>query len=68
MEFTRHDTFARVFSRLDPEEFQICFLNWVKSISKMVTKEVVAIDGKTLRHSYDNGGDKKAIHMVSLGD
>ena len=31
----------------------------------MVAKEVVAIDGKTLRHSYDNGGDKKAIHMVS---
>jgi predicted transposase YbfD/YdcC len=60
-----HDTFCRVFSRLDPKEFQNCFLNWVKSISKVVAKEVVAIDGKTLRHSYDNGGDKKAIHMVS---
>ncbi len=60
-----HDTFSRVFSRLDPKEFQNCFLNWVKSISKIVAKEVVAIDGKTLRHSYDNGGDKKAIHMVS---
>ena len=60
-----HDTFSRVFSRLDPKEFQNCFLNWVKSISKLVAKEVVAIDGKTLRHSYDNGGDKKAIHMVS---
>ncbi len=59
------DTFSRVFSRLDPKEFQNCFLNWVKSISKLVAKEVVAIDGKTLRHSYDNGGDKKAIHMVS---
>lgn len=60
-----HDTFARVFSRLDPEQFQNCFLNWVKSISKMVAGEVVAIDGKTLRHSYDSGSDKKAIHMVS---
>ena len=30
-----------------------------------MAKEVVAIDGKTLRHFYDNGGDKKAIHMVS---
>lgn len=60
-----HDTFSRVFSRLEPKEFQTCFLNWVKSISKTVAKEVVAIDGKTLRHSYDNGGDKKAIHMVS---
>lgn len=60
-----HDTFSRVFSRLDPKAFQNCFLNWVKSISKIVAKEVVAIDGKTLRHSYNNGGEKKAIHMVS---
>ncbi|MDZ4876612.1 MAG: ISAs1 family transposase ISAsp2 [Chroococcidiopsis cubana SAG 39.79] len=60
-----HDTFSRVFSRLDPEQFQNCFLNWVKSISKVVAREVVAIDGKTLRHSYERGGDKKAIHMVS---
>ena len=36
-----------------------------QSHPKIVAKEVVAIDGKTLRHSYDNGGDKKAIHMVS---
>jgi predicted transposase YbfD/YdcC len=60
-----HDTFSRVFSRLDPEQFQNCFLNWVKSISKIVEKEVVAIDGKTLRRSYENGNDKRAIHMVS---
>lgn len=60
-----HDTFSRVFARLNPEQFQQCFLNWVKSISNMTPGEVVAIDGKTLRHSYDSGGDKKAIHMVS---
>lgn len=60
-----HDTFARVIAMLDPQEFQECFLNWVQSISKITESEVVAIDGKTLRHSYDRGGKKGAIHMVS---
>jgi predicted transposase YbfD/YdcC len=60
-----HDTFSRVFSRLAPEQFQNCFLNWVKSISQLIAGEVVAIDGKTLRHSYDDDSNKKAIQMVS---
>ena len=60
-----HDTIARVFSRLKPEQFQKCFLNWIQSISCFNPGEVIAIDGKTLRHSYDRGGDQKAIHMVS---
>ena len=60
-----HDTFSRVFARLNPEQLQKCFLNWIKSISNITSGEVVAIDGKTLRHSYDSGGDKRAIHMVS---
>jgi predicted transposase YbfD/YdcC len=60
-----HDTFSRVFARLNPEQFQQCFLNWIKSISNITSGEVVAIDGKTLRHSYDKQSDKGAIHMVS---
>jgi predicted transposase YbfD/YdcC len=60
-----HDTFARVFARLNPEEFQQSFLNWMRSISKIFQGEVIAIDGKTLRHSYDSSVDKGAIHMVS---
>ena len=60
-----HDTIARVFSRLKPEQFQKGFLSWIQSISCFNPGEVIAIDGKTLRHSYDRGGDKKAIHMVS---
>lgn len=59
-----HDTFARVFARLNPEQFQQCFLNWIKSISKITQGEVIGIDGKTLRHSYE-GADQGAIHMVS---
>jgi hypothetical protein len=40
-------------------------LSWIQSISYFNPGEVIAIDGKTLRHSYDRGGDKKAIPMVS---
>ena len=60
-----HDTFARVFARLNPEEFQNCFLNWVKSIGKISEGEVIAIDGKTLRQSYDKAKEKGAIQIVS---
>lgn len=60
-----HDTFARVFARLDPEQLQGCFLNWVRSVSRLTEGEVIAIDGKTVRRSYDEGKAKGAIHMVS---
>jgi len=58
-----HDTFARVFGRLNPQQFQQCFLDWIKASNK-ITEGEVTIDGKALRHSYDKA-DKKAIHMVS---
>ncbi|MBD2359588.1 ISAs1 family transposase [Tolypothrix sp. FACHB-123] len=60
-----HDTFARVFARLDPKQFQECFLNWVKSINRITNGEIVAIDGKSLRHSYDSKSEKAAIQIVS---
>ncbi len=60
-----HDTFARVFSLLNPEQLQQCFLKWIEAISLITFGEIVAIDGKTLRHSYDKSKDKPAIHMVS---
>ncbi len=60
-----HDTFSRVFSLINPEALQKCFLDWVSSISRITFGEVIAIDGKTLRHSYDRSNDKAAIHMVS---
>lgn len=59
-----HDTFNRVFSRLDPQAFGECFLSWTLAISRH-TKEVVAIDGKTLRRSFDEATGQSAIHMVS---
>lgn len=60
-----HDTFGRVFARLDPEEFRRCFLTWVRTVSGEPGREVVAIDGKTSRRSHDRGAGKEALHLVS---
>jgi predicted transposase YbfD/YdcC len=60
-----HDTFSRVLARINPEQFQKSFISWIQSISKLTNQEIVAIDGKTLRGSYDSNNDKAAIHMVS---
>ncbi len=60
-----HDTIARLFAALNPDTLQSCFLSWVRSVAHLSAGEIIAIDGKTLRHSYDSGGDKGAIHMVS---
>ena len=60
-----HDTFGRVFSLLSPEEFQRCFLSWIQAVFTITDGQVIAIDGKKLRHSYDRSKDKSAIHMVS---
>src|SRR5713101_5670748 len=60
-----HDTFGRVFARLKPEELQQCFLRWIQAVSEVTHGEVVALDGKTLRRSFDRATGKGAIHMVS---
>jgi len=60
-----HDTFGRVFSMIRPEEFEKCFLEWVRAAFQNIAPQIIAIDGKTLRHSYDRSSNKAAIHMVS---
>jgi predicted transposase YbfD/YdcC len=59
-----HDTFNRVFSAIDSKQFESCFIEWVQSISELVPKEVIAIDGKTIRGAKSKG-NKSPIHMVS---
>ena len=59
-----HDTFGRVFARLDPKQFEASFVQWVQGISKTI-QGVVAIDGKTLRRSHNRSAGKKALHLVS---
>jgi predicted transposase YbfD/YdcC len=60
-----HDTFGRVFAVLSPEALQACFLRWIQAVAQVTEGQVVAIDGKTLRRSYDRRSAKAAIHMVS---
>ena len=60
-----HDTFGRVFARISPEHFQDCFSAWVQSLLPKFDEEIVPIDGKTLRHSYDRTSGKAAVHMVN---
>jgi predicted transposase YbfD/YdcC len=60
-----HDTFGRIFAMLDPKEFQDCFIAWIQSIQDLMEDQIIAVDGKTLRRSFDKSSDKKAIHMIS---
>jgi predicted transposase YbfD/YdcC len=59
-----HDQFGNLFAALDAEAFQGCFIAWVASLTKL-GPDIVAIDGKTLRRSYQVGGAKAPIHMIS---
>jgi predicted transposase YbfD/YdcC len=59
------DTFRRVLSRLDPDELTQCFMSWSEALSDMSGGDIVSIDGKTLRHAFDQAASKAAIHMVS---
>ena len=60
-----HDTFGRLFARLDPAQFQACFLRWIQALAELLPAEVVAIDGKELRGSIDRPAGKAAICLVS---
>lgn len=60
-----HDTFGRVFGRINPEELRLSFLEWVQAIQKLTQGEVIAIDGKQLHGSRDEGNGQTAIDMVS---
>ena len=59
-----HDTFSRIFRLLDPDQFQDCFMRFMKNFSE-VCEGVIAIDGKVLRRSFDTASAKSALHMVS---
>lgn len=59
-----HDTFNRIFSMIDPEQFHKAFIDWVRAVTEKI-EGVVAIDGKTIRRSKDVTNGKRAIHVVS---
>jgi predicted transposase YbfD/YdcC len=60
-----HDTFGRVFSLINPEEFGTCFITWLKSLFPVIDSDIIAVDGKTARRSHDRANGQKPIHMVS---
>jgi predicted transposase YbfD/YdcC len=60
-----HDTFGRVFSLLDSEAFESCFLAWIESLSIDVKNEIISIDGKSLRCSHNKKKGTKMLHIVS---
>lgn len=61
----KHDTIARVLSRLNAASIQTCFIGWVKEIATEVSADIIAIDGKTARRSFSTKDRKNALHMVS---
>jgi len=62
-----HDTFRRVFQAICPQAFQACLIGWLKEKRPSTSgeKKVVAIDGKTLRRTFDRAKDLGALHLVS---
>lgn len=60
-----HDTFGRVFGRIDAKEFQKAFFEWVMAVNDLIQGQIVNIDGKCLRGSDDKALGKRAIYMVS---
>ena len=61
-----HDTIARVVSCISPAKFHECFINWMRDCHSSDDKDVIAIDGKTLRHSYDKSRRKGAIYVIKI--
>jgi predicted transposase YbfD/YdcC len=59
------DTFRRIFTALDPKAFVECFIAHVRSIRPDLSDELIAIDGKTLRHSFGQDGPESSLHLIS---
>jgi hypothetical protein len=59
------DTFGRVLALMKPEQLQTSVVSWIHAVAQATAGQLVAIDGKTGRHSYDRRSGKAAIHRVS---
>jgi predicted transposase YbfD/YdcC len=60
-----HDRFNAIFRALEPEQFERCLVAWITELHQVVVGQVVPIDGKTMRQSFDKATGKSALHMVS---
>jgi len=60
-----HDTFGRVFARLNPRRFQECFLSWTQAVARLTQGTLVSLDGKTVKASFDRATAASPLHMLS---
>ena len=60
-----HDRFNAILGAIKPPEFEKCLLRWITALHDITDGQVIAVDGKTLRRSFDAADSKAAIHMVS---
>ena len=60
-----HDTFGRVFARLNPQRFQECFLSWTQAVAQLTQGALVSLDGKTVKASFDRATAASPLHMLS---
>ena len=60
-----HDTFGRVFARLNPQRFQECFLSWTRAVAQFTQGTLISLDGKTVKASFDRATAASPLHMLS---
>ena len=60
-----HDTFGRVFARLNPQRFQECFVSWTQAVAQLTQGTLLSLDGKTVKASFDRATASSPLHMLS---
>ncbi len=60
-----HDTFGRVFARLNPQRFQECFLSWTRAVAQLTHGALASLDGKTVKASFDLATAASPLHILS---
>jgi predicted transposase YbfD/YdcC len=60
-----HDTFGRVFARLNPQRFRECFLSWTRAMAQLTQGTLISLDGKTVKASFDRATASSPLHMLS---
>jgi hypothetical protein len=60
-----HDTFGRLFARLNPQRFQECFLSWPRAVSHLMQGALVSLDGKTVKASLDRATASSPLYILS---
>ncbi|MFM2298034.1 MAG: hypothetical protein RL117_1741 [Verrucomicrobiota bacterium] len=59
------DTFRRILTAIDPDKFCACFASFVIAIGGSLRSQLIVIDGKILRHSFDNADPCTSLHLIS---